>query len=246
MEVTDVINKFKNLSYGEKYALLLQIYWGFRKSITKDKEFAITVEQIKNICNKKATISGNIKQDLAEIFECSLSEISTNVKEAINRNSKYFYGDLSRKSLGIDMCTPHLEETKEKKLMLPEIFFGDLCIYDNYLNKENFSLPRMIIGNTSLEYLEETDDLILPEVIIGLFQVCNLDKANNITLPDVATGPIYFGTTQKNPINELIVPQKLDYDIYFSGQFNENKTPFRPKDFYEIKKRGYARKIIQK
>jgi len=107
----------------------------------------------------------DLKQDLANIFNCSKNQISTTKEEALKGDIKYHYGSLYLEGL-----------TSAKDLKLPESIGGNLDL-SGLTSAKDLKLPESIGGYLDLRGLTSAKDLKLPESIGGNLDLSGLTSA---------------------------------------------------------------------
>ena len=157
--------------------------------------------RIEEIKNKR-----NIKQDIAQIFNCIEDEVSIgenmrDLKEIEGKKAHYGFINLS-----------HL--TSAKGLKLPEIVVGDLDL-SGLKSAEGLKLPKIVGKNLYFYKLTNADGVKLPETIGGDLDLSGLKSAEGLKLPETIGGDLYLWrlTSAKG----LKFPKMVGSSLYLDG-----------------------------
>ena len=148
----------------------------------------------------------NIKQDIAQIFNCIEDEVSIgenmrDLKEIEGKKVHYGFINLS-----------HL--TSAKGLKLPEIVVGDLYFYE-LTNGDGVKLPEIVGGNLYLRKLTSAKGLKFPKMVGRSLYLDGLTSAEGLELPETIGGDLYLW--RLTSAEGLELPQTVEGILDLSG-----------------------------
>ncbi|MEI2779481.1 MAG: hypothetical protein V9G19_26695 [Tetrasphaera sp.] len=163
---------------------------------------------------------GDIKNDMARIFDCTEEEISTTVEEVLSGKARFHYGhlDLDSRTTTDELTLPefvsgHLylnEVTSLHGVTLPKHVAGGLHLA-GVVSLEGVELPIVVYGDLDLRKLTTMAGTKLPATLNGSIFLNSLVTAEGLNFPEAMRGSIHLGSLMDAA--GLALPQSVGGDI---------------------------------
>jgi len=163
---------------------------------------------------------GDIKNDMARIFDCTEEEISTTVEEVLSGKARFHYGhlDLDSRTTTDELTLPefvsgHLylnEVTSLHGVTLPKHVAGGLHLA-GVVSLEGVELPTVVYGDLDLRKLTTMAGTKLPATLNGSIFLNSLVTAEGLNFPEAMRGSIHLGSLMDAA--GLALPQSVGGDI---------------------------------
>ena len=161
-----------------------------------------------------------ILEEITELYNIEIKDISFNSKQALEGNIKLHYGSLEL-----------LDLKDGKGVILPEKIDGDLNLW-YLINADGMVFPKAVNGSIFLNNLPKATGLTFPKKVKGSIYLKSLNTAKNIFFPNIVKGEIFLNnlTVAKN----IIFPHHLYHKLELNKLVSAQNLIFPPKIDYSI------------
>lgn len=161
-----------------------------------------------------------ILEEITELYNIEIKDISFNSKQALEGNIKLHYGNLEL-----------LDLRDGKGVILPEKIDGKLNLW-YLINADGMVFPKAVNGSIFLNSLPKATGLTFPKKVNGEIFLKSLTAAKNIVFPNIVKGKIFLDnlTVAKN----IIFPHHLYHKLELNKLVSAQNLIFPPKIDYSI------------